>query len=276
MKISIIGLGWYGLPLARALSNLHEVCGSKTSQEDAEKIRKEGISAFPLTLNPEWTASSEAESALCEVDAAVINIPPSRSSDTPEDFYAKQMEALERRLNHGGVKHVVFVSSTGVFGEDQRNCDEDTEPRPTRSAGKVLLNAEQFFRESFSGKVSIIRPGGLVGPDRFPGRFMAGRTGLSGQNHPVNLVHLDDLIALTRSILENDLDRTVFHAVAKEHPSKRDFYTRAAEALGLQAPEFDPSDESAGKFISSEMSKKAAAVKFSYDDPFEMLKEQGT
>lgn len=276
MKISIIGLGWFGLPLARALSDLHEVSGSKTSEDDAGKIRKEGIRAFPLTLNPGWMASAEAESALCEVDATVINIPPSRSSDVPERFYAGQMEELEQRLKRGGVKHIVFVSSTGVFGEDQHRCDEDTEPVPTRSAGKVLLSAEQFFRERFSGKVSIMRPGGLVGPDRFPGRFLAGRTGLSGKNHPVNLVHLNDLIALTRSILENDLDRTVFHAVAKDHPSKQDFYTKASEALGLRAPEFDPSDESIGKFISAEKSKKSTAVKFSYDDPIEMVKGQGT
>jgi len=271
MRISIIGLGWYGLPLARALSDHHEISGSKTSVEEAAALRRKGLSAFALSLNPEWTADEVAESKLREADAVVINIPPPRGNENPEEFYAIGMRELEKRISAGNATHVVFVSSTGVFGAGQHHCDEDTEPQPDRTAGRVLFEAEQLFRSSFRGKFSVIRPGGLVGSDRFPGRFMAGRTGLSGKKHPVNLVHRDDLIALTRAILEKDFERTVFHAVAKDHPSKQDFYQKAAALLNLERPEFDPGDESQGKFISAEKSKTAAGVRFKYDDPYDML-----
>lgn len=275
MKISVIGLGWFGAAFARQLRNVHEVTGTKTTEEGAAALRAEGIDAVRLALNPEWTADEVATEKLTAADAAIVNIPPSRGREDAEAHYARQTEELCRQLNRGTAKHLVFISSTGVFGSDQHRCDEDTVPDPSRGAGRILLDAERYFSTHFGGRVSVIRPGGLCGADRFPGRFLAGRNNVAGRLHPVNLVHRTDLIALTRAVLEGDFDRSIFHAVARAHPNKEEFYTRAAVSLGLEPPVFDPADESEGKYISAEKSKQATGAVFRYDDPFAMLANVG-
>ncbi len=271
MKITVIGLGWFGAEFARQLRDVHEITGTKTTAEGASALCAEGIDAVHLSLNPEWSASASVTEKLTSADVAVINIPPPRGTADAPAFYARQSEAICRRLNAGNAKHVVFISSTGVFGANQLRCDEDTVPAPSRGAGRILLDAERYFSAHFAGRVSVIRPGGLCGEDRFPGRFLAGRRDVAGRLHPVNLVHRTDLIALTRAVAEGEFDRRIFHAVAREHPNKEEFYTRAALALGLAPPVFDPADDSEGKYISAEKSKQATGAAFRYDDPFAML-----
>lgn len=275
MKISVIGLGWFGAEFARQLRDVHEITGSKTTDEGAEALRAEGVDAVKLALDPEWSADEATTAKLTAADAAVVNIPPPRGREDAAAFYARQSEAICRHLNAGGAKHVVFISSTGVFGANQNRCDEDTDPDPSRGAGRILFDAERYFSEHFLGRVSVIRPGGLCGGDRFPGRFLAGRRDVAGRLHPVNLVHRTDLIALTRAVLEGGFDRRIFHAVARAHPNKEEFYTRAAVSLGLEPPTFDPTDDTEGKYISAEKSKQASGTTFRYDDPFAMLGDAG-
>lgn len=271
MKISVIGLGWFGAEFARQLRGVHEITGTKTTAQGAADLRAEGIDAVHLSLDPEWSAGKSVIEKLTSADVAVINIPSPRGREDAAAFYARQSEAICRRLNAGNAKHVVFISSTGVFGADQLRCDEDTVPAPSRGAGRILLDAERYFSAHFTGRVSVIRPGGLCGEDRFPGRFLAGRRDVAGRLHPVNLVHRTDLIALTRAVAEGEFDRRIFHAVARAHPNKEEFYTRAAASLGLEPPVFDPADESKGKYISAEKSKQTTGTVFSFDDPFDML-----
>jgi nucleoside-diphosphate-sugar epimerase len=272
MKISIIGLGWFGWPLAQSLIGRYNVSGSKSTAQGLEQHRAKGVDVQHLSLNPGWEATASATESLMNVDTLVLNIPPGLRSGGSEDFYAKQMEAMLQQLDSSPVGHLVFVSSTGVFGSHQLEADEDTSPEPDRGAGKVLYDAECLFTEKFKALTTVVRPAGLVGGERHPGRFLAGKSGLGGRLHPVNLVHRDDLISLTAAIIERRPVRTVFHAVASAHPTKEAYYINAAEVLGLEAPAFNVDDDSPGKKISAEISKLEAGVKFRYDDPFLMFR----
>ena len=54
MKISILGCGWLGLPLAESLiKDGHEVKGSTRDPEKLGQIREQGINPFLLELSPE-------------------------------------------------------------------------------------------------------------------------------------------------------------------------------------------------------------------------------
>jgi nucleoside-diphosphate-sugar epimerase len=116
----------------------------------------------------------------------------------------------------------------------------------------------------------VLRPAGLVGGDRHPAKFLAGRKGVGGRLYPVNLVHRTDLIAITSALLETSCEEKVFHAVAGSHPEKEAYYRTMAEKMGLEKPEFDPSDDSRGKLVRGERTKEWLEVKFRYDDPFSM------
>ncbi|WP_460879252.1 hypothetical protein [Pontibacter rugosus] len=62
---------------------------------------------------------------------------------------------------------------------------------------------------------------------------------------PVNLIHLDDCVAILQRIVEQGKWGKVYHASADGHPLRRDFYHAAALALGLAPPEFDVMQETA-------------------------------
>lgn len=86
--------------------------------------------------------------------------------------------------------------------------------------------------------VSIVRPAGLVGPNRQPGRFFAGKKQLEGGSAPVNLVHQEDVIGAILMILENRSWGKIYNLCAIEHPKRSEFYAQAAQSLNLEAPEF--------------------------------------
>ena len=264
MKISIIGLGWYGEPLAEQLSASHKVVGTKSTHESVNNWNVESVSAHYLNLNEELIYAQLKP--VFDVDVLVLNVPPSAAKTTA---YSYQMMKILDGIKKFNVKHLIFISSTGVFGDNQHKVDEDTIPAPDNGNGEVLLRAEKFFAQNFKGRLSIVRPGGLVGGDRHPANYLAGRKNVSGKNHPVNLVHRKDLIALTQFLIENKIERSRFHAVASGHPSKKEFYTAAAEKMGLKIPSFDEADTSVGKLILGDKTQ-AETIEFKLNDPFDM------
>ena len=264
-------MGWYGRPLAKALQERHNVWGSTRSEAKCAQLRAEGLKAHTLHLDPQWQAAEGFMDDWKDSGLLVLNLPPGRGSQEAEDSYHKKMLEIQKALSESSISRMIFVSSTGVFGSGEGDCHEDSEVYPDRPAGRALHRAEQFWLQGFSGDVHVIRPGGLVGPGRHPGRFLAGRKDLSGKRHPVNFIHLDDLIAMTVAVIEQNPERKIFHAVAADHPAKEEYYAGTAAKMGLERPEFDQGDESPGKRILSEPSRAALDLILSYPSPWDML-----
>ena len=55
---------------------------------------------------------------------------------------------------------------------------------------------------------TVVRLGGLIGPGRAPGRFLAGRRELPLGDAPVNLLHLTDAVGVLECILESQAGAT--------------------------------------------------------------------
>ncbi|MEP3387761.1 MAG: SDR family NAD(P)-dependent oxidoreductase, partial [Reichenbachiella sp.] len=110
---------------------------------------------------------------------------------------------------------------------------------------------------------TVIRFGGLYGPDRHPGRFLAGKKKLAGANNPVNMIHLEDCIGVIQTIIEQNHWGEIFNACAPSEETRQSFYEKAAEALDIEAPTF--SDESAPfKKVSSEKLIKKTGYQFKH------------
>ena len=265
MKISIIGLGWFGNQLAEKLKEKHTVCGTKSSREGIEDRNSDAVPAYYLDLNQRLDYAKLAP--IFDVDCVVVNIPPSAAKTVG---YTDMMKKLLDGIARYRTNHLIFISSTGVFGDHQHIVDEDTIPEPTRGNGEVLFRTEKYLAAHFAERLTIIRPGGLVGGDRHPVKYLAGRKNVSEKDTPVNLVHRDDLIALTQFIIENETERSCFHAVASKHPSKKEYYTAIAGQMGLVAPQFDESDTPKGKLILGEKSQ-SETIEFSLNNPFDFV-----
>lgn len=250
------------MPLAIAL--VKEGCpvrGATTSREKLSFMSDQGIDPFLLMLNPHAEGDRIAEFFSSEI--LIINIPPRRKSQGEENFLL-QMREVQRHCTSGGVKHVVFVSSTSVYADiDKVVLEEDADPSSYMKHAEDIISASEQF------STTIIRFGGLVGPGRHPGRFFSERP-MTGADVPVNVIHLEDCINVIVKIIATDCWGMTLNACADHHPTKFEFYSRAASLLGLAPPNVIATDQSYYKIVDSSKLKETLRYTFRYPDPMSM------
>src|SRR5690606_18926353 len=111
------------------------------------------------------TSDSLPSLEVMDADVVVLNIPP----------VVNQLEWM-KRWRWKKETHLIFISSTSVYGRNQGLVTEETDPLPD-SANAQLLLAEENWVKTFP-HYSIIRFGGLMGKDRHPGKHLSGKTDL--------------------------------------------------------------------------------------------------
>lgn len=236
-SVAILGCGWLGFPLANAFlkANYH-VNGSTTSEEKLPLLSEAQIHGYLLRLK-EAGVEGDIIGFLEGVDILIINVPPGIRSGKAENFVQK-MKQLHRAVLASGCRKLVFASSTSVYGQSPGEVTEKTIPIPGTPAGTQLLEAEQVFRNDGRLQTIVVRFGGLIGPDRHPVTFLSGRKGLQNGKEVVNLIHLDDAVALLKNVIEGGYWGEIFNGVAPEHPYKSDYYMFEAQKRGLIPPEY--------------------------------------
>ncbi len=247
MTVSILGCGWYGLELAKALVNKWvKVKGSTTSADKLPLFAAAGIEPYLIDLSPD---NEVTDPNFFECDVLWISIPPKARTGNGSEYLAK-MERLITLITTCQIKQVVLISSTGVYGDSNTEVTEADAPNPDSEAGKVLLAAEELLKQQPDFTTTIIRFGGLIGPGRDPGRFFAGKTDVPNGEAPVNLIHLTDCIGISNAILDRQAFGNTYNAVSPSHPTRANFYTQAAVASGLEPPHFIEEKEN-WKIVSS-------------------------
>mgnify|MGYP001479362126 FL=1 len=98
--------------------------------------------------------------------------------------------------------------------------------------------------------------GGLLGGDRHPVKFLAGRQDVANPQAPVNLIQQQDAIHLILKVLQQEKFGEVFHGVYPLHPSKKEYYSAKAKELNVEPPAFDTASITKGKKISSTNTQK--------------------
>lgn len=268
-NISILGCGWLGLPLAKhLLEKGFAVKGSTTSEDKLSKLNEAGIRAYQIQVAANGLSGDI--SAFLNSELLILNIPPGRRDPNVAISFPQKIKHLLQALTHSPVAQLILISSTSVYGDASGIITEESPLLATAGSGKALIAVEELLQQT-SLQVSILRPGGLVGPDRHPGRFLAGRSGLDNGDASVNLVHLEDVIGIISAVIEQQCWDTDFNLCADLHPSRAAYYTYAAKQMGLEVPTFEPGGENA-KRISNEKVKRELGYTFRYADPFEMLK----
>jgi len=249
-KITIAGLGWLGKAFAATLINLgYTVKGSVTDASKAQKLSESGITAYPLVIT-EGGVTGKVDTLLSDTDVLVIMIPPGLRKNTGAN-YALKMAHFLHQIERTSIQKVILISSTSVYDDEQGQVTEKDIPQPQTNAGKQLYDVEQLFFNTPAIETTIVRFGGLFGGSRNPVTFLAGRTGLSNGNAPVNMIHRDDCIGILLSIIQKNAFGHIFNAVSPEHPTKRDYYTEQAKKLNLEAPRYDTEDATVFKKVDS-------------------------
>lgn len=179
-KVAIIGLGWLGMPLALSLMGRgYDVVGSKTTPDGVEAARMSGIECYQLELTPELECDPDDLESLLRVDALVVTLPARRTVEGSENYFNAVRMLVDSAMAFG-VPRVIFTSSTSVYGETAGTLREESPLRPVSPSGRVLAELERWLHELPNTSVDILRLAGLVGADRHPGRFLAGKLDVKG------------------------------------------------------------------------------------------------
>lgn len=265
-KIAILGCGWLGLPLAKSLlAKGYEVKGSTTSESKLEVLKNVGISPFQIQLDAHQIIGN-MEDFLKETNVLVIDIPPGlrrETSTSNEMTFVNKVKTLIAFIEKSDVQKVVFVSSTSVYGDGFPIVEitEKTQPNPDTESGKQLVITEILLQSNPHFKTTVIRFGGLLGEDRHPVKFLAGRTNVENPDAPVNMIQREDCIGIIETVIDIGLRQAqsdnwewnqTFNAVAPQHPTRKAYYHKKADILNLPLPTFAENSESKGKIISSE------------------------
>ncbi|WP_020528222.1 SDR family oxidoreductase [Flexithrix dorotheae] len=266
-SVSILGCGWLGLPLAKKLVSLdYSVKGSSTSAEKLNSLKASGISPFLISIS-EDEVEGEIKQFL-ESEILIINIPPKRKSP---GAYVHQIQQLIPHIAASTIKNVLFISSTSVYPDTNTLVDENCVLPPEKASGKVLLEVEKIFQSNKHFQTTVLRFAGLIGPDRNPGRFLAGREIKVHPEAVVNLIYLQDCIGLIKTLLEKNIWGEVFNGCSTLHPSKAEFYTKAAILGQFNPPDFIPDPDQKFKIISNQKILSATDYSFVFPDPLASL-----
>jgi nucleoside-diphosphate-sugar epimerase len=260
-KISILGCGWLGLPLAKSLiENEFSVKGSTTSSDKISVLQDAGIDAFQIEIG-ESQIKGTIDSFLENSEILIIDIPPKLRKEGSENF-VKKIQNLIPFIEKSSVEKVIFISSTSVFADDNSVVTDATKPNSNSKSGKQLVEAEHLLQSNQNFKTTVIRFGGLIGNDRHPIHFLAGRTNIENPDAPINLIHQEDCIKIIERIIEMNYWNETFNAVAPFHPTRKGYYTQKALELNLPLPEFDEYKSSLGKTIVSNRLESVLSFKF--------------
>ncbi|GAA4308936.1 epimerase [Pontixanthobacter gangjinensis] len=264
MKIAILGCGWLGMELGKRLrKENHEVRGSVTRVEKLSEVRAAGMIPYSIKLY-ERGIQGDIRSFLSGVEVLVVDIPPGLRKN-PDINFVKKIDKLIPYIEKSYLQKVIFTSSTSVYKDSSAipTYKEDANTNNANDTAIQLRNAELLFLNNESFNTSVLRFGGLIGEDRHPVTYLAGREGISNPKAPVNLVHQEDCLNAIFKLIDMKKDNSVWNVVYPEHPTKEEYYSRIAQERNLATPKFDHSENSLGKIISSEKLQQKLNFEFS-------------
>lgn len=279
MKSYIIGLGWLGLPLAKQLSSMgHKVVGTTRSIDKQKHLRMQQYDArlFDMFVS---TPATQLVKANIEHSNVIINIAPGRKTIEVES-YLEHMKQLIDYLCACQPKHITFISTTSVFGEQQGTLSEEHPTNASTASGVAHARIEKYLLSQCPDLCAILRLAGLIGPNhdgslRHPVYALSKKSNIGNPNQRVNLIHQRDAIALICAIVDAQEIGQIFHGCSTDHPSRKDYYCWAAEKLNLKPLDFTPCDkaqtDSTSKIIDATATLNALNVDLAYPSPYDML-----
>lgn len=174
-----------------------------------------------------------AESALREgfMDAdVVVSFPPDGRTDAR---MAALMESARR---------IVYVSSTGVYGETRGRIDNETPAAPNDDTGRLRLVAEDSWR---SAGATVVRAPGIYGPGRGLHRSLqTGAYRLPGDGSGViSRIHVADLAGVLLAALDGNVAGRTYVVGDLCAVPQREVVEWLCERLGRALPPSMPLDQ---------------------------------
>ena len=205
-----------------------------------------------------WTASEESAAALsakpypsCQVDIsnchqvaarpgtfdAVIHCASSRGGGV-ESYRQIYLNGARNLLDRFAETKLLFTSSTSVYGQcDGSWVTEESETKPARDTGRVLLETEKLVLER---RGTVVRLAGIYGPGRSAllNKFLASKATIDPESDRfVNQVHRHDIASAIFFLLTRETQRTQIYNVVDDQPMlQTECYRWLAQRLDRPLP----------------------------------------
>jgi nucleoside-diphosphate-sugar epimerase len=250
-SISILGSGWLGLPLAMQLhKQFSRVNISTRSAEKSNQFGAMGLTPFIIDIEN----LTDNIQPFLQSDILIVNI-------TGKNIAA--FNNLIHEIESSPIKKVLFTSSTGVYPQKKGLCYESDD---LTHVDHPLLTIENLFLSNKYFKSTILRCAGLIGGKRHPGRFFTSGRAIRDAQAAVNLIHLDDCIAIISSIISKNIFPEILNVCADTHPSKEAFYLFNATAIGLPKPDIAKEPSVVSKIVANDKLKTLLSYQFIHAD----------
>ncbi len=234
-RVAIVGCGYVGSALgAELVRRGHDVAGTTTTPARTRELGELGLTPAVVELSQ----VDRVHELLANRETVFLTVAAGGKHERYREVYLEGVQHLIRALEGTAVRHVVYTSSTGVYGQtDGQWVDETSPTEPSSERGRVLVAAETALREGtrrlgITG--TVVRLAGIYGPGRGPinrVRGYAGQERDDGEAY-VNLIHRDDIVRALAALMDRPYAGVL--NLADDRPVlRRAYYDALLASLGL-------------------------------------------
>lgn len=230
-RLLIVGCGDVGMRLLPLVRDRFRVFALTSQPERAAALRAAG--AIPVIGNLDQPATLQRLRGLAD---SVVHLAPPPAQGT-RDTRTRNLTAI---LPEGA--RVVYVSTTGVYGDRGGALTPETTPVAPRNARAARrVDAERVLRAwalAGTGRVAILRAPGIYAADRLPlERLQRATPALLAQDDVyTNHIHADDLARLAALALFRARPGRVYNASDDSRLKMAAYFDLVADAFGLPRP----------------------------------------
>jgi nucleoside-diphosphate-sugar epimerase len=237
VTLLIVGCGDVGLRVVQMLRGRCRILALSSSVQRREALRAAG--AVPLLGNLDQPATLGRLGGLADM---VLHLAPPPSEGPLDRRTLHLVNALARG---GRVRRIVYVSTSGVYGDCGGACIDETRAlRPATARARRRVDAEARLRAYGRGRgvaVTVLRVPGIYAGDRAGGhpreRVQRGTPVLvAADDVYTNHIHADDLARACIAALHRGLPQRVVHASDDSELRMGDYFDLAADLAGLARP----------------------------------------
>ena len=216
-KITIIGGGWIGIPLAESLHKEgFEIVISSRKLEKQVFFKSRNWSPIGLEFAESSVNINLLANKSLETDVLIIGLPPTGISNYPA-IISSLLASFPSKTQ------VIFLSSTSVYADTLGLLNESS----PRKKNHPLVQAEEHVLKQKNH--CVLRLGGLIGPGRHPiNQLIKKEMPISDGETPVNLIHQTDVIRAVSMLINQNITGGIFNLCSPEHPTRKEYYNKAA------------------------------------------------
>lgn len=248
-RLLIIGSGDVARRALPELLSRYRVLALVRTREQADRWREAG--AMPLLADLDDRHSLTRLAALARSCAAILHLAPppgngERDSRTRHLLAAlAPLAALDKcpsGKNKSLTRRLVYVSTTGVYGDCQGAWIDETRPRRAENArARRRVDAENALRQlapALGWSVSILRAPGIYAADRLPlERLQRGTPALiAPEDVYTNHIHADDLARACIAAVRRGRSNRAYNVVDDSDLKMADYFDLVADTFDLPRP----------------------------------------